>query len=188
MSQPDASLSFELPLAINSADLLLADNSDDFLRGVDCTLTTPPPPNRNINVPFTLSELTPTPRAVPAITAVQTPSPSLRVRNTKSPEIIRARLSPQKTPQSRINARIITPKQVDSPVSAKRLATLKAEIDLLAKDSAEVERPKPALSRSRTAKLPTARQKRDIKLRIGDELKTKTRRYVYHSFVLYLLN
>ncbi|KIM82197.1 hypothetical protein PILCRDRAFT_785620 [Piloderma croceum F 1598] len=172
ISPPDASVSFEIPLAINSADLLLADNSD-FLRGVDCSLTTPPPPKRTLHAPLTLSELTPTPR-VPA-TAVQTLSPSLRARNTTSPEIIRTRLSPQKTPQSIIRTRINTTKQVDSPVSAERLANLKAEVDSLAKDSAEVERPKPALSRSRTAKPPTARQKRVMKLRIDDELKTKTK-------------
>jgi hypothetical protein len=173
ISQPDASLSFEIPLAINSADLLLADNGD-FLRGVDCSLTTPPPPKRILDAPLTLSELTPTPRVVPA-TAVQTPSPSLRARNTKSPEIIKARLSPQKTPQSMIRTRIDTTKQVNSPISAERLANLKAEVDSLAEDSAEVERPKPTLSRSRTAKPPTARQKHDMKLRIGDELKTKTK-------------
>jgi hypothetical protein len=181
ISQTDASLSFEIPLAINSADLLLADNSD-FLRGVDSSLTTPPAPKRTLDAPLTLSELTPTPRGVPA-TVVQTLSPSLRARNTKSPEIIRARLSPQKTPQSMVRTRINTTKQVDSPISAERFANLKAEVDSLTKDSAEVERPKPASSRTRTAKPPTARQKRDMKLRIGDELKTKTKAVRLRPFV-----
>ena len=169
LSQPDASVSFEIPLTVNSADLLLADNSD-FLSGIDCSLTTPPPPQRALDAPLTLSELTPTPRAVPAAT-VQTPSPSLRRRNAQSPEIFRARLSPQKTPQSVIRMRLNTTQQVNSPVSIERFANLKAEVDSLSAE--EVELSERALPQSLTAEPPAVRPKRDTKLRKGGERQPK---------------
>jgi hypothetical protein len=173
MSQPNASLSFEIPLVANSADLLLADHSDDFLDGVDYSLTTPPPPKGTLNTPLTLSELTPTYRAAPIVT-VQTLSPSLHRRNTKWPETVTARLSPRKTPQSVGRTRPGTPKLVDSPVGAVRLANLKAEVDSLLEDSAEeVEPPKPAAEQVRTTKRSAARLKRGTKLPKGDELKPK---------------
>jgi len=171
VSQSNASLSFEIPLIVNSADLLLADNSDDFLRGVDSSLTTPPPPKRILDSPLTLSELTPTPRAAHV---AGIPIPSLHQRNTKSPEISRARHSPQKTPQSFARILSDTPNLVPSPVNAVRFANLRAEIDSLGRDSAEEADPSNhTVTQVRTAKAPAARLKRGEKLRKGDDRKPK---------------
>ena len=171
-SRPDDSLSFEIPLAVSSADLLLADNSDDFLKGVDCTLTTPPP-SRALDTPLTLSELSPTPR-VATIPSFQIPSTSSSRLNTNLPD----RPSPQKTPQLAGSTRLNTPKLVNTPVSAARLASLKAEIDSLGRDSGEeteTEPSKPAIQRAPTAKLPATRLRHDTKLRKGDERKQQTK-------------
>jgi hypothetical protein len=176
ISETDASLSFEIPCTVDSADLLLANKSDDFLNGVDCSLTTPPPPKRTLDVPLTLSELTPTHRTA-QVQSVKTPPPSLRRRtSTKSPETLRARPSAQKTPQSFVSSRLNMIKLADSPVSAKRFANLQAEVDSLGRDSMEeVQHLKPTVPQIEATNSVVAPLKGELNLPKGGEHKPRTK-------------
>lgn len=127
--QSDSSLSFQIPQAVNAADLLLTEAEDDFLNDNELSFATPVPPKRFIDEPLTLSQLTPTPRGTP--NRVGLPCHSMQ-----SPPTIRA--SPLKTPHTAtrqiLGRREIeknTPQPVGSPISKERLANLKAEVDSL---------------------------------------------------------
>ena len=173
--ETDVSLSFEIPSTVDSADLLLANKSDDFLNGVDCSLTTPPPPKRTLDIPLTLSELTPTHQTA-QVESVRTPPPSLRRRTTKSPETLRARPSPQKTSQSFVSSRLNMIKLADSPVSAKRFANLQAEVDSLRRDSMEeVQRSKPMVPQIEATNPVVATSRGELNLPKGGERKARTK-------------
>lgn len=153
-SQTDSSLSFQIPLADSSADLLLADNNDDFLKDDEYSFTTPAPRRMALDEPLTLSQLTPTLR-VASTSATQAPtvSPQLHRPRSKSPEILSSRASPKATPMctpkhAPQSSRKLVEKAkmgnevfmaVDSPVSAERFANLKAEVDTLVSTEIDLE-------------------------------------------------
>lgn len=143
VSDASLSLSFQIPQAALSADLLLADDTDDFFKGVNESFMTPALSKRTNSDPLTISQSTPTRGAVVAAAAMIEASPSSTPsRLTKLPEVEKARVSPEKTPGriDKVERKTLESEaMVDSPVSAARFASLKAEVDLLGQDETPLE-------------------------------------------------